>query len=133
MITAKCPDCLSVGIKRGWQPVSKRDEEYTFVCSNLRCPRAREPWSVIMSRKQSRPSRIEGFGLLEAWLAGVFAGLLLDAGRRLMRPPRRWLGRIARKSKFKDPRYARINGRWVKVDDHQEMTGQLEDLQEGLR
>jgi len=131
MITAKCPDCLSPGIKRSWRPVNDHEEEYTFVCSNLSCSRAREPWSVTMSRKPSKPSRIEGFGLLAAWLAGVVAALLLDAGRRLMRPPRRWLGRIARKSKFKDPRYARINGRWVKVRPRDER--ELEDLQEASR
>lgn len=56
MIAAKCPECLSVGIRISWMLVGDCEEEYAFVCSNLSCSRAREPWTVIMSRKGSNPS-----------------------------------------------------------------------------
>ena len=56
MIIANCPDCLSPGIKRSWRPVGDCEEEYTFICSNLSCSRARDPWTVIMPRKGSNPS-----------------------------------------------------------------------------
>lgn len=118
MIDSKCPDCLSGGIKIGWQPVNLRDEEYTFVCSNLSCPRAREPWSVIISKKQ--PILMLGWDPREIlWLARRAKARLLGFGRRILT-----------RSKFNDPRFARVNGRWVQVDGDQEFVGKLEELQQ---
>jgi len=133
MITARCPDCLSKGIRRSWAPVSDRDEEYSFVCSNLSCPRAREPWSIILSRKRPRS---DNFVLLGwdprqiVWLTGRIRNRLIASGKRVVKRSRRFLGWVLNKSKFKDPRYARINGRRVKIDNFQELIGQLEELQE---
>ena len=44
--------------------------------------------------------------------------------------PQRLVDLLVNSSKFKDPRYARINGRWVKVDNTEQMIGQLEELQQ---
>jgi hypothetical protein len=132
MITARCPDCLSVGVKRGWQPVSKRDEEYTFVCSNLSCPRAREPWSVVLSRKQ--PFVLLGWDPREiVWLVGRIRGHLLAFGRSTIKRPRRLLGWVLNRSKFRDPRYIRVNGQWVHIENYQKVMGKLEEPQEASR
>lgn len=133
MITARCPDCLSKGIRRSWAPVSDRDEEYSFICSNLNCPRAREPWSIILSRKRPHSDNfmLLGWDPREVvWFTRKIRNRLLAFGKLVIKRPRRLLSYILNNSKFKDPRYARINGRWIKVDITEKLIGQLEELVE---
>lgn len=64
------------------------------------------------------------------WLAARIRNRVWALGGRVIKRPRRLLGLVLSKSKFKDPRYARMNGRWVKVDNTEDLIGQLEELVE---
>jgi hypothetical protein len=64
------------------------------------------------------------------WLTKRIRSRLLAFGRLIIKAPCRLVDRLVNSSKFKDPRYARINGRWVKVDNTDELIGQLEELQQ---
>ena len=62
------------------------------------------------------------------WLMARVRTRVLNFVGRLI--PRSLIDFLVNNSKFKDPRYARINGRWVKVDNTEELIGQLEELQQ---
>ncbi len=69
------------------------------------------------------------------WLAERVRNRLLAFGRRIIRAPCRLIDRLVflplvNRSRFKDPRYVRINGHWVRVDHQDELVGQLEELVE---
>jgi len=49
---SQCPDCGTVGKRIDWRPYSEDVVEHIFLCNNLRCVRAKLPWSVFISGRK---------------------------------------------------------------------------------
>lgn len=141
MITAKCPVCLSPGLRLSWEHQGEDHVVYSFLCSDVSCPRARDPWYVIEPLGGARYSmleRLRDFARLASLfsyvvLGGVKESLVLKA-RRPLRRIRRW---VWSKSNFSDPKMVLVheggNRRWIRVEEHEEIVDQLEELQEASR
>jgi len=133
-----CPDCGSRGDRNSWRPVGSVGdlEEYKFLCSNLECSRARDPWFVLESRKKRGSLRDTFFiVILGIQLIGLGA---LEASRRLSKVPRKLLRRFWLKhSPFADPRLVLVHigttKRFMDVDEYNTIMGQLEELQEATK
>ena len=141
MTTAKCPVCLSPGLRLSWERQDETHEVYSFVCSDVSCPRARDSWSVVEPLRSVRCSMLErlaDFARLASLfsyvvLGGVKESLVLKA-RRPLRRIRRW---VWSKSNFSDPKMVLVheggNRRWIRAEEHEAIMDQLEELQEASR
>lgn len=140
MTTAKCPVCLSPGLRLSWERQDETHVIHSFVCSDVNCPRARDPWWVV------EPLSGVGYSLLErfsdfARLASLFSCVLLGGLWHSLRVKARRLSRrILEKIRLRTRAHQGMirvysGGRreWVPAKEHEEILDQLSELQEASR